>query len=38
MLAKGKDNTLPSHGSEKDLANKSASFFETKIATIRMDG
>ena len=35
MLAKGKDNTLPSHGSEKDLANKSATFFETKIATIR---
>ena len=35
MLAKGKDNTLPSHGSEKDLANKSATFFDTKIATIR---
>ena len=32
---KGKDNTLPSHGSEKDLANKSATFFESKIATIR---
>ena len=35
MLAKGKDNTLPSHGSEKDLANKSATFFDTNIATIR---
>ena len=35
MLAKGKDNTLPGHDSEKNLAKKSATFYETKVATIR---
>ena len=34
LLHKGKDNSLPTHSSEKDLADKFAKYFNEKILTI----